>query len=128
MKRMIIFLGVLLATSACQTASTFDTKGKKAMTTQELTAAFVGNTVSGESGSGTTFTKKYYPDGKLTISGVSRRTYNWNGKWAIRDNMICSEYTNGRGGCRKYYRDGNEIYRAKEDGTADGSVSIKKGI
>ncbi|MCG8543314.1 MAG: hypothetical protein MJE12_03785 [Alphaproteobacteria bacterium] len=124
MLRILAFFTALLLIAACESTPAFDPKGKKAMTTPELKAAFVGNTVSGENAQGRSFTKKYFPGGKLTVESKRGKL---DGQWKIDKNMVCSKYTNGSGGCRKYYREGDRIFRTKA-GSPDGSVSVKKGL
>ena len=100
----------------------------KPMTTAEMMSAVIGNSISGQTGDGDSYTEYYAPDG--TIHGVSKKNGAYRGAWHFRqDQVMCFKYGEGPfdGGCVHLALDGDQLAFIRIDGTTEPSARLVKG-
>ena len=98
------------------------------MTTGEMQAAVIGNSITGQTEDGDSFTEYYAPDG--SIHGVSKKNGAYRGVWHFRqDQVMCFKYGDGPfdGGCVHLALDGDTLAFIRIDGTTEPSVRLIKG-
>ena len=100
----------------------------KPMTTAEMSAAVIGNSIAGQTEDGDSYMEYYAPDG--TIHGVSKKNGAYRGAWHFRqDQVMCFKYGEGPfdGGCVHLALDGGQLAFIRIDGTTEPSVHLIKG-
>jgi hypothetical protein len=98
------------------------------MTTAEMMSAVIGNSISGQTEDGDSYTEYYAPDG--TIHGASTKSGAYRGAWHFRqDQVMCFKYGDGPfdGGCVHLALDGDRLAFIRIDGTTEPSVRLIKG-
>ncbi|MBA4097158.1 MAG: hypothetical protein C0484_10385 [Rhodospirillum sp.] len=99
------------------------------MSIDDMKAAIIGNSMSGETETGDGYTEHYTPDGHIV--GLSKAAGKYEGTWSFRqDGLMCFRYGDGvfDGGCVRLSRDGDRIGLTRVDGSVEPTATLIEGM
>jgi len=99
------------------------------MSIDDMKAAIIGNSMSGQSESGDAYVEHYRPDGRIV--GLSKAAGKYEGTWSFRqDGLMCFRYGDGAfdGGCVHLSRDGDRIGFTRVDGSVEPTATLIEGM
>ena len=99
------------------------------MSIDDMKAAIIGNSMSGQSESGDAYVEHYQPDGRIV--GLSKAAGKYEGTWSFRqDGLMCFRYGDGAfdGGCVHLSRDGDRIGFTRVDGSVEPTATLIEGM